>query len=104
MSVTPLNPSELDQALKALPGWTAGDSGLTAAFTSGRSALPGLYAAVAAAEDEADHHADIRILYGTITFTLNTHDAGGAITARDTALAARITALAAEHGAERSER
>ncbi|OKH92004.1 4a-hydroxytetrahydrobiopterin dehydratase [Streptomyces uncialis] len=104
MSASPLSSSELDQALGALPGWTAGDSGLTAAFTSDRSALPALYAAVAAAEDEADHHADIRILYGTVTFTLNTHDAGGAITARDTALASRITALAAEHGAERSER
>lgn len=76
MSAFPLSSSELDQALGALPGWTAGDSGLTAAFTSDRSALPALYAAVAAAEDEADHHADIRILYDTVTFTLNTHDAG----------------------------
>lgn len=104
MSATPLNSSELDQALAALPGWTAGDGGLTAAFKSGRETLPALYAAVAAAEDEADHHADIRILYGTVTFTLNTHDAGGSITARDTALAARITALAAEHGARPTER
>ncbi|MFJ4772835.1 4a-hydroxytetrahydrobiopterin dehydratase [Streptomyces uncialis] len=100
----PLSSSELDQALGALPGWTAGDNGLTSAFTSARSALPALYAAVAAAEDEADHHADIRVLYGTVTFTLNTHDSGDAITARDTALASRITALAAEHGARPAER
>ena len=42
---------------------------------------------------------DIRILYGTIGFALSTHDAGGAITAKDTALATRLTALATEHTA-----
>ncbi|MER5768975.1 4a-hydroxytetrahydrobiopterin dehydratase [Streptomyces sp. NPDC001985] len=96
---TPLTEAEIDQALAALPGWSVREGRLTAGFTADRGALPGLYAAVAGAEDESNHHADIHILYATITFGLNTHDAGDAITALDTALAARITTLAKEHGA-----
>ncbi|MGW4030607.1 4a-hydroxytetrahydrobiopterin dehydratase [Streptomyces sp. NPDC004838] len=104
MSATPLTGAELDQALAGLAGWAVEDGSLTASFKAARARLPGLYAAVAAAEDAANHHADIRIFYRTVSFALNTHDAGGAITARDTALAARITGLAAEHGAEQAGR
>ncbi|MFI1884882.1 4a-hydroxytetrahydrobiopterin dehydratase [Streptomyces jumonjinensis] len=99
MAATPLTDAELAQALTGLPGWTVQNGKLTAAFKADRAAVPALYAAVAAAEDEADHHAEIRILYGTIGFALTTHDAGDAITARDTAMATRLTALATEHGA-----
>ncbi|MYS24490.1 4a-hydroxytetrahydrobiopterin dehydratase [Streptomyces sp. DvalAA-14] len=99
MATTPLTEAELDQALSGLPGWTVTGGALSASFTADRAVLPGLYAAVAAAEDEADHHAEIRVLYGTVTFALNTHDAGGAITAKDTALAARISGLAADYRA-----
>ncbi|MEU5400730.1 4a-hydroxytetrahydrobiopterin dehydratase [Streptomyces sp. NPDC005963] len=100
MPATPLTPGELDQVLTDLPGWSVRDGSLAADFKADRASVPGLYLAVAAAEDEANHHAAIHILYGTIGFALNTHDAGDAITALDTALAARISALAAEHGAE----
>jgi 4a-hydroxytetrahydrobiopterin dehydratase len=100
MATAPLTRTELDQALTGLPGWTVKEGFLTANFKAARSDLPGLYAAVAAAEDEADHHAAIRILYGTISFALNTHDADGAITAKDTALATQITTLASDHGAQ----
>ncbi|MFJ6750884.1 MULTISPECIES: 4a-hydroxytetrahydrobiopterin dehydratase [unclassified Streptomyces] len=100
MPTTPLTGAELDSALTGLPGWSVQASSLTATFKADRSAVPGLYAAVAAAEDDANHHARIEILYGTISFALNTHDAEGAITAKDTALAARISALAAQQGAQ----
>jgi 4a-hydroxytetrahydrobiopterin dehydratase len=99
MPVPPLTDDELAGALRGLPGWTVREGELTATYKAGRAAVPPFYAAVAAAEDEADHHARITILYGTITFAVNTHDAGGAITAKDTALAARISALATGHGA-----
>lgn len=99
MTATPLPDAELAQALTDLPGWSVRDGKLTATFTSDRSAVPALYAAVATAEDEANHHAEVAILYGTIGFALSTHDAGDAITALDTAMAARLTALATEHGA-----
>ncbi|MEU5159116.1 4a-hydroxytetrahydrobiopterin dehydratase [Streptomyces sp. NPDC020875] len=99
MAATPLTDAELDRALGELPGWRVEDGKLTAAFKVDRGAVPGLYATVAAAEDEANHHAVVTILYGTVTFGLNTHDAGDAITALDTAMAARLTAIATEHGA-----
>jgi 4a-hydroxytetrahydrobiopterin dehydratase len=100
MATTALTSTELDQALTGLPDWTVKDGSLTSSFTVSRAALPVLYAAVAAAEDAADHHAEVRILYTTISFALNTHDAGGAITAKDTALADRISALVAEFGTD----
>ncbi|MEC4015071.1 4a-hydroxytetrahydrobiopterin dehydratase [Streptomyces sp. H27-D2] len=99
MSTTPLNDADLTKALADLPGWTVKDGDLNASFKAARADLPGLYAAVAAAEDDANHHAGITILYGTVSFALNTHDADGAITEKDTALAARISALATEHRA-----
>lgn len=103
MPTKPLTDAALEKALADLPGWSVQEGELTRTFKGPRSAVPGLYAAVAAAEDEADHHARITILYGTITFGLNTHDAGGAITAKDTEMAARISALAAEHGVRAQE-
>ncbi|GLF96500.1 4a-hydroxytetrahydrobiopterin dehydratase [Streptomyces yaizuensis] len=99
MAATPLTAAELDHALTGLPGWTVEDGRLTATFKAERANVPALYAAVAAAEDEANHHAEVRILYGTVGFALSTHDAGDAITALDTAMAARLTALATGHGA-----
>ncbi|MFD5557424.1 4a-hydroxytetrahydrobiopterin dehydratase [Streptomyces sp. NPDC059578] len=102
MPSTPLTPAELEAALSDLPGWSVRNGELTASFTADRGDLPALYAAVAAVEDQANHHAAVRILYATVEFGLNTHDAGGAITAKDTALAARISDLADRHGARPS--
>ncbi|MER6916776.1 4a-hydroxytetrahydrobiopterin dehydratase [Streptomyces sp. NPDC000594] len=99
MSATPLTSAELDRALADLPGWTVRDGRLTATFTTERSAVPSLYLAVAAAEDEANHHAEVTILYGTVGFALSTHDAGDTITALDTAMAARLTSLVTARGA-----
>ncbi|MGV9311282.1 4a-hydroxytetrahydrobiopterin dehydratase [Streptomyces sp. NPDC003691] len=99
MAATPLTPAELDEALTALPGWTVENGRLTASFKLDRADVPALYAAVAAAEDEANHHAEVTVLYGTIGFALATHDAGNTITALDTAMAARLTALTTAHGA-----
>ncbi|ANW19070.1 4a-hydroxytetrahydrobiopterin dehydratase [Streptomyces clavuligerus] len=99
MPATPLTETELAQVLTDLPDWTVRNGKLTATFRADRPAVPALYAAVAAAEDEANHHAEVTILYGTIGFALNTHDAGDAITALDTAMATRLTALADAHGA-----
>ncbi|MFJ4772597.1 4a-hydroxytetrahydrobiopterin dehydratase [Streptomyces uncialis] len=99
MAATPLTSTELDQALAGLTGWSIQDGKLTATFEADRSAVPAFYAAVAKAEDETNHHVEVTVLYGTIGFALNTHDAGAAITALDTAMAARLTTLATEHGA-----
>lgn len=99
MPASPLTEAEITNALAELPGWSVREGSLTAAYKLDRSLLPALYVAVAAAEDDANHHAEVTILYGTVSFALNTHDAGGAITAKDTAMAARIHSLAADHQA-----
>ncbi|MCK1794943.1 4a-hydroxytetrahydrobiopterin dehydratase [Streptomyces sp. XM4193] len=99
MAATPLTDVEITNALAELPGWSFEDNALTAGFKADRTLLPQLYVAVAAAEDDADHHARVTILYGTISFALNTHDAGDVVTAKDTAMAARISAIAADHQA-----
>ncbi|MFX4294779.1 4a-hydroxytetrahydrobiopterin dehydratase [Streptomyces bohaiensis] len=98
MPASPLTDAELDRALADLTDWRLGDDGLTASFTVDRGALPGFYAALAAAEDEAGHHARVTVLYTTVDLALNTHDAGGAVTAEDTAMAERVTRLVADHG------
>ncbi|MFD8588261.1 4a-hydroxytetrahydrobiopterin dehydratase [Streptomyces sp. NPDC059506] len=95
----PLTDDEIAEALHDLPGWRVVGDELTAAYTVDRDKVPPFYTAVAAAEDEADHHARVTVLYGTVAFAVNTHSLGGAITSKDTALARRITDLAAEYGA-----
>jgi len=97
---SPLTAEQLAAALGDLPGWRVTDGELTATYRIGRPGTVAFYTAVAAAEDAADHHARVTILYGTLTFAVNTHSAGGALTPKDTALAARIAALADEHHAE----
>ncbi|WP_439674504.1 4a-hydroxytetrahydrobiopterin dehydratase [Embleya sp. MST-111070] len=99
MAPQPLTDAELTKALADLPGWQVTDGELTATYACARADVPAFYATVAAAEDQANHHARITILYGTLTFALTTHDAGDRITAADTDFAARIAAFAAAHGA-----
>jgi 4a-hydroxytetrahydrobiopterin dehydratase len=94
-----LTDDQIAAALAELPGWAVVDGALTGTYRAERADVPPFYLAVAAAEDDADHHARVTILYGTLTFALSTHDAGGAITDRDSALAVRIRDLAAAHRA-----
>ena len=53
--------------------------------------------AVAIEADAANHHPDVRLGWGSITFELVSHDVGG-VTSRDLALARRIRELADEQG------
>lgn len=48
---------------------------------------------VALLAERMGHHPDWRNVYNTVEITLNTHDAGGAITDKDRRLAAAIDAL-----------
>lgn len=48
---------------------------------------------VAAAAEELGHHPDVHLTYPTVQVSTVTHDAGG-LTARDVALAGRVTAIA----------
>jgi 4a-hydroxytetrahydrobiopterin dehydratase len=45
-----------------------------------------------------NHHPDVTVGYGSLTFSLSSHDAGG-VTSRDVTLARRIQELADAAGA-----
>ncbi|MGH2444623.1 MAG: 4a-hydroxytetrahydrobiopterin dehydratase [Candidatus Limnocylindria bacterium] len=91
---TPLTDAELTDALERLPEWTRDGATLTrtAKVADFRTAVQ-LVNAVADAAEAANHHPDVCIHdYKRVTFTLSTH-AAGAITRRDTDLAAEIDQL-----------
>ncbi|HZK58584.1 MAG TPA: 4a-hydroxytetrahydrobiopterin dehydratase [Cryobacterium sp.] len=54
---------------------------------------------VGEAAEAMNHHPDVRLGYGTVTFRLSSHDAGG-VTARDVQLAREIQELADSLGAK----
>ncbi|HEY1135700.1 MAG TPA: 4a-hydroxytetrahydrobiopterin dehydratase [Nocardioides sp.] len=57
-----------------------------------------LVAAIGAHAAEVDHHPDLELRYGAVRVVTQSHDVGG-VTARDVALARRVSELAREHGA-----
>jgi 4a-hydroxytetrahydrobiopterin dehydratase len=84
----PLTQAQIDDALGSLPGWTFEGDKLHReyGFGSFKEALSfivriGLHA------EEANHHPEIFNVYSTVKIALNTHDAGGKVTAKDVALA-----------------
>ena len=79
------------------PGWSQHNDGLAAHYKMSRFKVVPFYTAIAAAEDDLGHHANISIMYGTVDVTVTTHDAGDKITALDIALAQRIAAIAVQH-------
>lgn len=101
MSAEPLSPTEIDRRLESLPGWALEGDRITRTFR-----LPSHFAAaaltvhIARIQDELNHHSDLTLGYNTVALTVHTHDAGGAITEKDFALAARLAAAAPAHGAE----
>ncbi len=58
---------------------------------------------VALRAEKMDHHPDWSNVWNTVSFKLNTHDAGGTVTNRDRKLAKAIDAAAARYGVEGSE-
>ncbi|MFD4022570.1 4a-hydroxytetrahydrobiopterin dehydratase [Streptomyces sp. NPDC058576] len=101
MSAEPLSPTEIDRRLESLPGWALEGDRITRTFR-----LPSHFAAaaltvhIARIQDELNHHSDLTLGYNTVALTVHTHDAGGAITEKDLALAAQVAAAAPAHGAE----
>ena len=88
----------LERDLAHLPGWRRFDRNLRAVFrTPDFSTGTTLVVEIAAAAEEMNHHPDVDLRYGSVAVELTTHDAGG-ITALDTALARRISGIAAVAG------
>jgi len=93
-SLNPLNESELEAALVALPGWEVIGGRLHSEFRfAGFSEAFGFMAATAVAAERLDHHPNWSNVWNTVTVDLWTHDAG-AITELDISLASKMTELA----------
>ncbi len=90
----PLTPAEIAAALPSLPGWSLDSDALAKTFQFGsfREALS-FMVRVGFEAEAADHHPDWTNVYNRVAIRLNTHDAGGKITAKDVSLAAKIQAI-----------
>jgi 4a-hydroxytetrahydrobiopterin dehydratase len=88
---TPLMPKEIDAAVSALPGWTWEKDALTKTYTfrSFREAIS-FMGRVAFEAEELNHHPEWTNVYNRVEVRLNTHDAGGKVTAKDVELAKRF--------------
>lgn len=94
MATKPLSSAQIKQALVGLPGWTFRRDALTKTFIFGNFREAMSFLVRAAFEAEAmDHHPEWTNVYNRVAIRLNTHDAGGKVTAKDFALARRLQAL-----------
>jgi 4a-hydroxytetrahydrobiopterin dehydratase len=87
----PLNESEIKEALEQLSGWKWQNDRLkkTFSFANFRDAMSFILRVSYEAE-ERNHHPEISNCYNRVEIGLNTHDAGGKVTAKDTELAQAI--------------
>lgn len=94
MATTPLTQNEIDAALRELPGWTLERDALARTFHFGsfREAMS-FMVRVGFEAEAADHHPEWTNVYNRVAIRLNTHDAGNQVTAKDVALARKISAL-----------
>lgn len=100
MPSEPLSQKEIEDRLRELPGWSFEDDHLIRTYRLGTHvAASALVAHIAAVQDELNHHSDLTLGYNTVRVSVNSHDAGGAVTETDFALAERVESLAPAHGA-----
>ncbi|MEU1470481.1 4a-hydroxytetrahydrobiopterin dehydratase [Streptomyces sp. NPDC005761] len=101
MPAAPLPKDEIENRLRDLPGWTLEGDRITRTYRlPSHFAATGLTVHVARIQDELNHHSDLTLGYNTVALIVNSHDAGGKVTEKDLALAARVEAIASGHGAE----
>ncbi len=88
MPTPPLTKKEIKLALGKLPGWKFAGNALVKEFKFGSFREAMSFMVRAGFEAEAmDHHPDWTNVYNRVAVRLNTHDAGGKVTAKDIALA-----------------
>lgn len=96
-----LDEDAIAEALENLPGWQREDDATIVRFAK----LPSFAEAIATVDEvaelaeENDHHPDMDIRYNSLKFKLSTHSEGG-LTAKDTDLAAKISAVLDSRGAD----
>ncbi|HUR58323.1 MAG TPA: 4a-hydroxytetrahydrobiopterin dehydratase [Opitutaceae bacterium] len=91
----PLTAEQVSAAQEKLSGWTCKPAALTRTYTfdSFREALSFMVRVGFEAED-MNHHPEWTNVYNKVSIRLNTHDAGGKVTAKDVELAERIEKIA----------
>ncbi|MHB9757822.1 4a-hydroxytetrahydrobiopterin dehydratase [Streptomyces sp. BYX5S] len=100
MPTEPLSQKDIEDRLAELPGWSLDGDALTRTYRlDSHFAAAALVVHIAAVQEDLNHHSNLVLGYNTVTLTVNTHDAGGAVTAKDFALAEKVEALAPGHGA-----
>jgi 4a-hydroxytetrahydrobiopterin dehydratase len=87
-----LKKSELATMMKRLAGWRLADNKLTRTFEFQDfvHSLSFINSLVAYFES-VDHHPDVWIAYGEVTFELTRYDVGGKVTDRDVEVAKKIS-------------
>jgi 4a-hydroxytetrahydrobiopterin dehydratase len=96
-----LSDDAIAEALADLPGWQREDDTTIVRFAK----LPSFSEAIATVSEvaelaeENDHHPDMDIRFNSLKFKLSTHSEGG-LTAKDTDLAAKISAVLDARGAD----
>ena len=90
----PLSEAELQTALDTLPGWSGDGNAISKTYTFADFKEAFGFMTRAAFEAEAlGHHPDWSNVYRTVNVKLNTHDAGGRVTALDVQLARALDGL-----------
>ncbi|MFI6931331.1 4a-hydroxytetrahydrobiopterin dehydratase [Streptomyces sp. NPDC050287] len=100
MPVAPLSQKEIEDRLAELPGWSLDGDRLTRSYRLGtHAAAAAMVVHIARVQDELDHHSDLTLGYNTVSLSVHTHSAGGAVTEKDFELARKVAELAPAHGA-----
>ncbi len=100
MPVEPLSQKEVEDRLAELPGWSLDVDRLTRSYRLGSHfAATAMVVHIAQVQEELDHHSDLTLGYNTVSLSVHTHSAGGAVTVKDFELARRVEDLAPGHGA-----
>ncbi|QYX76358.1 4a-hydroxytetrahydrobiopterin dehydratase [Streptomyces akebiae] len=100
MPVEPLPQKEIEDRLAELPGWSLDGDRIARSYRlASHFAATAMVVHIAQTQEELDHHSDLTLGYDTVSLTIHTHSAGGAVTEKDFELARRVEALAPGHGA-----
>lgn len=92
---TPMTQVKIAKALEGLPGWSREGEGLAKTFTFGSFPAALSFMVRVGFEAEAmNHHPEWTNVYNRVAVRLNTHEAGGKITAKDVELAGRMEVVA----------
>lgn len=88
---TPLNETQIRDALKDLPEWHVDGDQITRSieFGSFREAM-GFLTRIAFEAEQRNHHPEIYNVYNKVRLSLSTHDAEGKVTEKDIDLARAI--------------